>query len=66
MPSLDLTILKIKPLKVIGFGSLTFGQKLLPSFGYASMTVCLSNRSLLREELIVIPDALYVGMEMNQ
>ena len=62
----DLRIMKTRPLKDIGFGSLTFGQKLLAFSGCASMTVFLSNKSLLRERLIVIPGALYAKMKMNQ
>ena len=65
MLSLNPRVLKIKSLKVIGFGSLTFGQKSCPSFGYASMIVYPSNKSLPREELVVILDAHYVGMEMS-
>ena len=59
-------ILKTRPLKDIRFGSLTFDQKLLPSSSCASMTVFLSNKSLLRKGLIVIPGALCVEMKMNQ
>ena len=35
------------------------------SFGYASMIVYPSNKSLPREELVVKLDAHYVGMEMS-